>query len=154
MGVYTGEYRHKVDSKKRVSLPSAIRKVIEQNASEEDSPKKQVNLWVTPDPEDERLLVFDGKDAFTSWVDQLFENLGGYNPGDKKKLALHTVLFARVKQIEADNSGRILLPADHREKVGINTELVITGNEDHFEIWDAQRWDNLLAEVDLASLMQ
>ncbi len=31
--------------------------------------------------------------------------------------------------------------------------MVIIGDEDHFEIWDEQRWDEFCADVDLASLV-
>ncbi len=45
-----GEYRHKMDAKGRMSLPSSFRKVLSQD------------LRITPDPENQCLYVFEVDD--------------------------------------------------------------------------------------------
>ena len=40
-----------------------------------------------------------------------------------------------------------------REIAGLDKDVVFVGDEDHFEIWDAKRWDDFVGSVDLASLM-
>ena len=67
-----------------------------------------------------------------------------------------------------DAKGRLSLPADFRKALSTNLKVTpdpknqclyvfeteaIIGDEDHFEIWDEQRWDEFCADVDLASLV-
>ena len=140
MSELIGEYRHKLDAKGRLSLPADFRKVLKQD------------LMVTPDPKDQCLYVFE-TEAFTSWVDSLFESKGGWSPSNSVMVAQRKVLNSRAKKCDIDNSGRIHLSQVLREQVGLDKAVAIIGDTDHFEIWDAQRWDDFCAEVDVASLV-
>ncbi len=140
MSELIGEYRHKLDAKGRLSLPADFRKVLKQD------------LMVTPDPKDQCLYVFE-TEAFTAWVDSLFESKGGWSPSNSVMVAQRKVLNSRAKKCDIDNSGRIHLSQVLREQVGLDKAVAIIGDTDHFEIWDAQRWDDFCAEVDVASLV-
>ena len=140
MSELIGEYRHKLDAKGRLSLPADFRKVLKQD------------LMVTPDPKDQCLYVFE-TEAFTAWVDSLFESKGGWSPSNSVMVAQRKVLNSRAKKCDIDTSGRIHLSQVLREQVGLDKAVAIIGDTDHFEIWDAQRWDDFCAEVDVASLV-
>ena len=79
MSELLGEYSRKLDAKGRLSLPAEFRKVLSDN------------LRVTPDPTDQCLLVFE-TEAFTAWVDSLFEAQGGYSASNRKMVAQRKVL--------------------------------------------------------------
>lgn len=140
MSELLGEYRHKMDAKGRLSLPSSFRKALSQD------------LRITPDPENQCLYVFE-VDDYSNWVEGLFEGEGGFDVSSKRKSALRKVLNSRVRNCEIDNSGRIHLTPAQREIAGLDKDVVFVGDEDHFEIWDAKRWDDFVGSVDLASLM-
>ena len=93
MSELLGEYRHKMDAKGRLSLPSSFRKVLSQD------------LRITPDPENQCLYVFE-VDDYSNWVEGLFEGEGGFDVSSKRKSALRKVLNSRVRNCEIDNSGR------------------------------------------------
>lgn len=136
----SGEYRFKVDSKGRVSLPSKFRKVL---------PK---DLVVSPNIKDECLYVFT-TDSFNSWVKQLFiDKYGAYNASDNKHVCLRRKLKARGEMIESDSSGRITLKAETREKVGIDKDVVVVGNDGYFELWDVDKYDAAMDETSLDEL--
>lgn len=42
-----------------------------------------------------------------------------------------------------DAQDRILIPKSLREYAGLEKEIVLIGNLDHFEIWDRARWDEV-----------
>ena len=146
-----GDYRHKVDAKGRLSLPSKFRKAFAQAFSSEDD-DAAVELVVTIDPMEECLYAFE-PDSFNSWVDKFFEKDGGYSNSNLKHVKIRRALKARAQCVEIDGAGRINLSAKQREAVGIGKEVALIGNRGYFEIWDAARWDENSAEVDLASLL-
>lgn len=134
-----GEHHHKLDTKGRVSMPSAFRKVLSKN------------LKITLSPQKECLYVFE-PEAFSAWVTSFFESEGGYKPTSQRHVALRRALNARARDVEVDNSGRIGISAELRAQVGLDKDVVLTGNDDHLEIWDATRWTDFLDSVDLSDL--
>ena len=141
MAKLVGEFRHKLDAKGRVSLPSDFRKSL---------PK---NLKVTQAPKETCLFVFEA-DAFDAWVESLFDSQGGYNPANIDHDRARRLLNSRAANVEIDSAGRICISADLRSKAELQKEVVITGNSDHVEIWDAKRWDDFVSEFDLSSVFK
>lgn len=139
MANLVGEFHHKLDAKGRVSLPSDFRKVLQRN------------LKVTQAPQEKCLFVFQA-DAFDAWVDSIFESKGGYSPSNMDHVRARRLLNARATDVDIDSAGRISISADLRDKADLDKEVVITGNGDHVEIWDAKRWDDFVNGFDLDSL--
>lgn len=135
-----GTFRFKVDAKGRVSLPAKFRKVLDKD------------LVVAKDPQFECLRVFE-QDDFNDWITRvLTEQLGEFSETNKTHLSYRRALKARAESVEIDATNRILLPANLRKDVHIEKDVVIVGNTGYFEIWDAKRYDETDAEVDLDSL--
>lgn len=134
-----GEYRFKIDSKGRMSLPAKFRKVMGKD------------LVVARDIQFDCLRVFEQED-YNEWVAQvLTEKLGEFKQTDKRHVSMRRWLKRRAEAVEIDATNRILLPAGQRAAVGITKDVVIVGNTGYFEIWDAQRFDELDAEYDFDS---
>lgn len=134
-----GEFRYKLDAKGRLSLPADFRKEL---------PK---NLMITLSPKNDSLYVFD-PDGFSAWVSSLFEKDGGFQASNSKHVNMRKVLNSRAKKVDLDSSNRIGLTAELREAAGLDKDVVLVGDTDHFEIWDAKRWDDFCNSVDLTSL--
>ena len=138
--VLNGEYRFKVDSKGRVSLPAKFRKVL------------STQLVVARELENECLYVFESPD-FEEWINQLFiSHFGKFEPSKKEHQRLLRKLKSLAMDVDVDKTGRIMLPAEAREKVGIEKDVVILGNTGRFEIWDAKRYDEDIEDIDLSVL--
>lgn len=134
-----GSYRHKVDAKGRTSLPAAFRKAL------------PAGLVVTPNPQNECIYVFY-PESFNAWVDGVFEKkFGGFDDSNPKQVNLRRKLKAQAKSIEVDSAGRIAI-GDYTAQTGIDKDVVIVGNTGYIEIWDAQRYDRVDEETDLADL--
>ncbi len=140
MSELIGEYSRKLDAKGRLSLPADFREVLSSD------------LRVTADPADQCLYVFE-TEAFSAWVDSLFESQGGWSSGNRKMVAQRKVLNSRVQKCEVDNSGRIHLTQAQRDVAALDKDIVIVGDSDHFEIWDEERWNQFVADTDLVSLV-
>ncbi len=137
-----GSFRFKIDAKGRVSLPAKFRKVLAED------------LVVACSLTGDYLQVFSGQDSFNAWVDQIFvDKFGGFNTTSREQLMLRSALKGRAFEVQTDSAGRILLPADLRERVGIQKEVVIVGNTDYFEVWSAERYSEDVDSIDLSSLL-
>ena len=137
-----GSFRFKTDAKGRVSLPAKFRKVLSED------------LVVTSSLTGDYLMVFDGSESFNAWVDGIFvDKFGGYNSTSREQLMLRSALKGQAFDVQADSAGRILLPAELREKVGIDREVVIVGNTGFFEVWSEERRSAAVSEIDFANLL-
>lgn len=137
-----GEFRFKTDAKGRMSLPSKFRKVLPND------------LVVTRDLEDECILVFE-PEAFNEWVKGLFEDRfeGGFKSTNRDHRNLRRKLKSRAMDVQVDAAGRIMLPSEQRAKCGIERDVVIVGNTGYFEVWDAESYEALDSEIDLATFL-
>jgi MraZ protein len=137
-----GEFRFKIDAKGRMSLPAKFRKLLSSD------------LTVTRNLESECLYVFDDGE-FNEWVNQLFvDRFDGYNSANPAHVKLRRKLKSRANDVQLDSAGRITLSAEMRSEVGIGKEVVIVGNTGYFEVWDAKRYDEMDAEVDLLEMLR
>ena len=135
-----GKFRFKIDAKGRMSLPAKFRKDLDKD------------LVVTKDPMFDCLRVFEQKD-FNAWVARMLEEkLGEFNETDKQHVAMRRWFKQNAEDVEIDSTNRILLPAGQRDLVGITKDVVIVGNKGYFEVWDAQRFDDMNAEYDFGAL--
>ena len=137
-----GSYRFKTNAKGRVSLPAKFRKSL--------SDELVVACALTGD----YLLVFDGQESFNAWVETIFvDKFGGYNSTNREQLLLRSALKGQAFDVQTDTAGRILLPAELRDKVGIQKEVVIVGNTGYFEVWSAERRSAAIDSIDFAALL-
>lgn len=135
-----GEYRFKADSKGRVALPAKFRKVLSGE------------LVVTLELAGKCLYVFQHEE-FKSWIDSMFNSkFNGYDPSNQLHQKLMRSIRRGSKDVEVDSAGRIMLAPELREKAGIDKEVVVIGNGEHFEIWDAKRCDDECGSIDLTML--
>ena len=129
---FFGKSQHTVDDKGRVSLPAKLRKAL---------PDEVVIVPAFGDA----LYVFDEK-AFVNWVDMFFNKEDGYNQRDEMDRKLHARLFSTAQSVNVDAAGRVKLSPTHRQKAGIGKDVIITGCDDHVEIWDPAKYEAFMGE--------
>ena len=120
-----GEYRHTVDPKGRLFVPSKLR--------EELGEVFYVTLGL-----DGCLSVYteDGWQAITD----------KYNALPLAKSRKMRFLFANAAKCEPDKQGRFLIPSKLREYAGLKQDVVFIGQAGHAEIWDSETYDALESE--------
>lgn len=65
---------------------------------------------------------------------------------NKQARRLQRLLIGHATECELDGNGRILLPPPLREFAGLNKDVVLIGQGNKFEIWDATTWNERRAE--------
>ena len=120
--MFMGEYKHTVDTKGRLIVPSKFR---EQLGDE----------FVVTKGLDGCLFVY----SKSEWenIEEKFRNVP-LTTKDARKFA--RFFFAGAASCEVDKQGRILLPVVLREYAGIEKDVVSVGVFNRVEIWDKDKW--------------
>ena len=137
-----GTYRFKIDAKGRVSLPAKFRKVLPEDLV--------VAVSLTKD----FLMVFDSQESFNEWVDGVItDKYGEFRRNNPEHMMAKSFLKGSAFDVQCDTAGRILLPVDLRNAVGIKRDVAIVGNTGFFEVWDDERRNTASSKFDPASLL-
>jgi len=137
---FRGEGSYKLDDKGRVLLPASLREVLEG-----------VDGRIPTDPRPELIIVYgdDGQrhlEVYTGeTMDTLADKIEALDEGPVK-WAAEDRYFGQTLRVEVDGSGRILLAARLREKLGAPDEVYLIGRGRKFEIWRKEDFEADRAE--------
>ena len=120
---FTGEFRHTIDAKGRLIVPSRMR----------DELTGDVAVLVTY--LDGCIAMFS-KEGFERFEQQLM----GLERSREESRALIRTMGSGTHEDEVDKQGRITVPAKLRNYAGIERDVVIAGSFDHAEIWNPGRY--------------
>lgn len=130
--IYNSVYRHGVDEKRRVQIPSMWRA---------KDAKVQFTLIVWPQrSEGPCLRVLPPKE-----MAELMAALDAMPNDDRKKTVLKRIIGAESTQVALDSAGRICVPEEMARAADIKGEAVLVGLLDRFEIWDPARYEKVKA---------
>ncbi len=127
--MFLGEYRHSLDPKSRVVLPSKFRHQLEDGCA-------------VMQGEDECVLVVPQE----VWEAE-YRPLASRQKSSKRSRNLARALFAPADQQRPDAQGRIAINPRLRNFAHLDgiTEVVIAGLGDRIEIWNPDKWEEALA---------
>ncbi len=120
--MFMGEYRHTVDPKGRLIIPSKFRELLG-------------NEFVVTRGLDGCLFVY----PMESWGAYV-EELKKLPLTDKNARIFTRFLIAGATICELDRQGRILIPVTLREFADIKKDVLLAGMLDHIEIWNEDHW--------------
>lgn len=130
--IYNSTYRHGVDEKRRIQIPSMWRPA---------ESGVQLTLIVWPQrSEGPCLRVLPPKE-----MTELMTSLDAMSNDDGKKTILKRIIGAESAQVTLDKAGRICVPEEMATAVGIKDEATLVGLLDRFEIWDPARYEKVKA---------
>lgn len=121
-----GEYRHNIDEKNRLVIPSKFRSDLG-------------DTFIVTRGLDGCLFVYS-KEEWSNIVDKL-KSL----PFTSHDARFFTRFFlSGAIEAELDKSGRVSITSPLIEYAGITKECVIIGANDRLEIWAMEKWNNFL----------
>lgn len=127
---FTGEYEHRLDDRGRLAIPSAYRGLFEHGGYLLPGPDGQLELY-TPD-------AYQTEKQIRTVNDKL-------RPAARR---LARSFFGRVRRVETDRQGRILIPPQMREERSITGDTTIVGMGEYLEIWNSDAWHSEQSELD------
>jgi MraZ protein len=122
--MFIGEFKHNLDPKNRLILPSKFRDTIGER------------FIVTCGLES--CLVIYTEEGWQEYAEEL-QRL----PYHKKDIRDYIrLVLSKAHEVETDLQGRFTIPPNLREFAELKKEVVVTGVFDKIEIWDRESWKN------------
>ena len=129
----TGEFRHGIDPKKRITIPSDWRS------------GDGAEFFVRLHSSGNHILAFP--------PEQLDKDVAEIEARTDLPLARRRELIRQlstgVRRCCADKQGRMVLPEEYCIKAQLEGELILLGAYSYFEIWNSQRWVTEQAIVEI-----
>lgn len=122
---FFGTFKHNLDDKARCTIPTIFRDQLGKVVYGTKGLDSCISIY----PE-ETFMKLCQQNAL---LDEL-------NPAERQ---YKRTFFITSSKYEIDKSGRITLTKDHLSRAFINKEVVIVGNNDHIEIWDKDRFEEI-----------
>ena len=128
MYMFMGEYRHSIDDKGRLIIPSKYRGELGDS-------------FIVTRGLDNCLFVYslDSWETLTSTLKKL--------PFTKQNARyFNRFLLSGATVVDLDKQGRINIPSTLTSFASLIKECVVIGMNDHLEIWAKEKWENFLDE--------
>ena len=120
-----GTYRHSVDAKKRMRMPSKFKAELGSN-------------FVITKGNSGNLFVFSNE-QFSALYEKMV-NLPLFDEEAQKPIRK---FLSSAFEAEEDNQGRVLLPKELVKHAGIEKNMVFVGVGNRVEIWAEEAWDKI-----------
>ncbi len=133
---FRGESHHKVDAKGRVSIPASFRRVIEAsdpNWSSGDAPE----LVIVYGDHRRNYLECYTMEA----IEEVDAKIDALPRGSMERKMLQRLFHGQSFPTSVDETGRLVLPAKLRQKIGLEGEAFFIAAGDTFQIWKPETYE-------------
>jgi MraZ protein len=130
-GKFFGEYRHNVDDKGRLTIPSQWRPEVDSEHN---------NFLALPSLTEKSVTVYPPK-----MIDQLYERFSQISMGDEKGQRAIRRIMSMAHHFSCDKQGRINLNDKLIAHAGLKKPVVLLGAASKFLIYDEAIYDQLMA---------
>jgi MraZ protein len=120
--MFLGQYQHSLDDKGRLTIPAAFRASLAEGA-------------FISQGYDRNLMVMT-----TAYFQQVYAGVNAMSVTDATARLLRRMIFSTAYQVEVDKAGRVLVPQNLREFLGMDGEAMVVGQGEYFEVWTPGEW--------------
>ena len=128
--MFIGEYSHTIDHKKRLAIPSKLRRELDKKA-------------VITRGLDGCLFVY----PLPAWQ-TLADKLGRLPIGQEGGRSFIRLMLSGASEADMDKLGRILVPDYLKKYAGLKRKAIIIGVYDRIEIWDEEKWHKYKSDIE------
>jgi len=121
--MFLGQFQHNLDDKGRLMVPARYRDLLAAGA------------YITQGFDKCLMVMTD--DHFK----EVYNIINSMNMADLAARELRRMILSNAYPVEVDKVGRILVPQNLREFLGISSgELTVAGQGEYFEVWAPAEW--------------
>jgi len=121
--MFLGQFQHNLDDKGRLMIPARYRDLLAAGA------------FITQGFDRCLMVMTD------TYFQDVYARISSMNMADPAARMLRRLILSNAYSVDVDRVGRILVPQNLREFLGINSgELVVAGQGEYFEVWTPEEW--------------
>lgn len=124
---YVGSFRHSLDTKNRLTIPSKWRFAGDESMDFMALPHPSGHIMVLPPAE----------------VEKLYDRISAMPFSDDEAQEFQHKFFSQAHAVKFDKQGHINLPEALLKRAGIDREAVLVGTMTKFGIWSPDRWESV-----------
>ena len=128
--LFSGRVRHALDQKNRTTIPVGWR------------PTEPAPLWLVPQTDGQCLLAMPYEEfkAVPARVNALTQ----LDPEERQNFI--DLFFSEAEEITPDKQGRFVIPEHFCKELKLSGEIVLSGADSKFKIWNPDVFDQFLAD--------
>ncbi len=127
--MFLGTYQHNLDDKGRLMIPARFRELLDGGA------------YITQGF-DRCLMVMNG-----DYFRRVYVDVNSTSLTDPNARLLRRMILANAFQVDIDKVGRVLVPQPLRDFAGLDSEAIVAGQGEYFEVWAPAGWDQQLKQM-------
>ena len=127
MTLFLSTYVNRIDKKGRISVPSSFRNVLEHNGLK--------GMVCYPSP---TLSSIEG--CTFNRIKKLSDAIDSLGPFSSERSTFSSSILADSHQVGFDNEGRVILPSELLQSVGILDEIAFVGMGETFQMWNPEQY--------------
>ena len=128
---FRGTSTHKVDSKGRVSIPAAFRRVLEENDPDWQPGRQPALVLLFGDERVDYIEVLT-----RAAIERIEDRIDETEYGSEEREELEEWYCTLAAEGKLDDNGRMVLPRHARDKIGLKGEALFVATGESFRIWD------------------
>lgn len=138
--MFSGRHALNLDAKGRLTVPTRHREKLNASCGG--------RVVLTQHPMDNCLVVYPEP----QWL-AIADQVAGLTDADPKVRGLKRRFLGQAVEMELDGAGRVLIPAELREQVGLDKKAMLVGILHRFELWAEDAWEAEQSQLDMAGAM-
>ena len=125
--MFLGQFQHNLDDKGRLMIPARFRELLAAGA------------FITQGFDKCLMVMTD------VYFKQVYERISAMNLADPMARLLRRLILSNAYPVEADKVGRILVPQNLRQVITLESEAIVAGQGEYFEVWTPADWNEQMA---------
>lgn len=128
--MFIGEYKHNIDTKKRLAIPAKFRKDLGRGA-------------VITRGLDNCLVIY----PLSEWK-KMSDKLGSLPASQLEARGFARIMLAGASQVVFDRLGRVLIPEYLKKYASLKKNVAVIGLNNRLEVWDVALWETYKKKVE------
>ena len=127
--MFLGQFQHNLDDKGRLMIPARFRELLAAGA------------FITQGFDKCLMVMTD------VYFKEVYDRISAMNLADPMARLLRRLILSNAYPVEADKVGRILLPQNLRQVITLESEAIVAGQGEYFEVWTPAAWNEQMAQL-------
>jgi MraZ protein len=127
--MFLSQFQHNLDEKGRLMIPVRYRELLAAGA------------FITQGF-DKCLMVMT-----EVYFKQVYDRINAMNLADPTARLLRRLILSNAYPVEVDKVGRILVPQNLRQVITLESEAIVAGQGEYFEVWTPAAWNEQMNQL-------